>query len=327
MLGAKIYGYALAPYTQPNMFEALNLSTRCIHQENDIREYNKIEAVINEFAPEVVFHLAAQPLVRRSYRAPLETLSVNVNGTANVLEACKRCPSVQSIIIVTTDKCYENKEEAIPFTENDRLGGHDIYSASKACAELLTSSYRDAFYSENPIVASARAGNVIGGGDWSEDRLIPDIVRALYSNETLSIRSPDAIRPWQHVLDPLCRYLILAEKLTKNASYYAGAFNFGPSNESLRTVKDVLTAFLSIWQDDNKNRILYEKFDTLHEATILSLDSSKAHKILQWTPLLDFNSTITLTAQWYKTFIDQKSSSAKLYQITEDTINSYMDHS
>lgn len=323
LLGSKIYGYALPPETDPNMFEALGLSDYCEQTLDDIRDRACLDQAMAAFEPEIVFHLAAQPLVRRSYREPIETLSTNIMGTAHVLEACKRSSSVKAVVIVTSDKCYENLEQQQAYQEDDRLGGHDIYSTSKACAELVTSGYRDAFFTDGPMVGTARAGNVIGGGDWSADRLIPDAVRAIFAREELKIRHPDAIRPWQHVLDPLCGYLLLAEGLfNKQHPELLGAFNFGPTHESAKTVKEVVTAFFSYWPD-GPEWLHFEDPEKFHEARLLSLDFSKAHKLLNWSPALDLSSALELTAKWYKAFEENENDPVFMREMTRASIQEY----
>lgn len=239
-LGAQVIGVSLSPETEPNHWDLLGLDLD--DRRVDIRDADAILNIFTETKPELVFHLAAQPLVRRSYRDPLETWSTNVMGTANVLDACRLTESVRAIVVVTTDKCYENQEWPWGYRENDRLGGHDPYSASKAGAELVAASYRHAFFSneDGPLLATARAGNVIGGGDWSEDRLIPDLVRATVNNQSLEIRSPNATRPWQHVLESLSGYLLLGQKLLEGQKDFAAPWNFGPEPEGNRSVAEVL---------------------------------------------------------------------------------------
>jgi CDP-glucose 4,6-dehydratase len=244
-------------------------------------------------------------------------------GTAHVLEACKSSPSVKAVVIVTSDKCYENLEQEQAYKEDDRLGGHDIYSTSKACAELVTSGYRDAFFTNGPMVATARAGNVIGGGDWSADRLIPDAVRAIFAREELKIRYPDAIRPWQHVLDPLCGYLLLAEGLYRGDRDLLGAFNFGPTHESAKTVKQVVSAFFSYWPE-GPEWLHFEDPEKFHEARLLSLDFSKAHNQLNWSPALDLASALELTATWYMAFRENPGNQEFMREITRASITEYV---
>ncbi|MDH5655975.1 MAG: CDP-glucose 4,6-dehydratase, partial [Spirochaetia bacterium] len=238
-LSAKVSGFSLDPEADPNHWNLI--SSRAVDVRGDINHFENLKAAITEAKPEIVFHLAAQPLVRRSYREPLNTWQTNVAGTANLLEACRSVKSVKAVVVITTDKCYENKEWEWGYRENDRLGGHDPYSASKAACELVVDSYRKSFFNEKGVlIASARAGNVIGGGDWSEDRLLPDLVRAISEKKILEIRSPGATRPWQHVLDPLAGYLLLGQKLLEGGGEFAEAWNFGPTHEGNRTVKELL---------------------------------------------------------------------------------------
>ena len=299
-LGAEVTGLSLPPETEHNHWNLLNLAIddrRC-----DIRDVVSVEQIIKNIQPEMVFHLAAQPLVRRSYRDPLETWSTNVMGTANVLEACRHTPSVQAIVAITTDKCYENYELSRGYREDDRLGGYDPYSASKAGSELVAASYRRAFLDAEAgaLLATARAGNVIGGGDWSEDRLIPDLIRAISEQKSLEIRSPNATRPWQHVLESLSGYLVLGQKLLMGYQDVAGPWNFGPEPEDNRTVSEVLKKLNKDW-----TVIRWHETGTPqpHEASLLYLDSDKAHRKLNWQPVWNIDSTIEKTADWYKQWL------------------------
>lgn len=302
-LGAEVTGIALPPETAPNHWDLLGLAID--DRRLDIRDADALQRAVCESLPEIVFHLAAQPLVRRSYRAPLETWSTNVMGTANVLEACRQTPSVRAIVVVTTDKCYENREWVWGYREIDRLGGHDPYSASKAAAELVAASYRSAFFGEDavPLLATARAGNVIGGGDWSEDRLIPDLVRALAQGQSLEIRSPQARRPWQHVLESLSGYLLLGQKLLEGDKNFAEAWNFGPEPEGNRTVAEVLSKLAHHWAALNWRTT--EKPQP-HEAKLLYLDSSKAYRRLAWCPVWNLEDTLQKTADWYRAWLDSR---------------------
>jgi len=305
-LGAEITGVALQGQMQPNHWDLLSLVINDVRL--DIRDEMSISRVINETQPEIVFHLAAQPLVRRSYREPLETWSTNVMGTANILEACRNTSSVRAIIIVTTDKCYINRDWDWGYRENDRLGGYDPYSASKASSELVAASYRDAYFKKkngkrnSPQLATARAGNVIGGGDWSEDRLIPDIVRSIQCAETLGIRMPQATRPWQHVLEPLSGYLLLGERLLGGDESCAEAWNFGPDMDGNRRVVDVLGGLANHWQNLRWRDNSYAAQE--HEARLLYLDSSKARSRLGWNPIWKFERTLEYTAKWYKIWME-----------------------
>jgi CDP-glucose 4,6-dehydratase len=306
-LGADVVGISLAPETQPNHWNLLGLESSVHHHELDVRQAPEIVRVVQATQPEVVFHLAAQPLVRRSYRDPLETWSINVMGTANVLEACRQTRSVRAILAVTTDKCYENQEWAWGYRETDRLGGHDPYSASKAGSELVAASYRSAFFhaDDAPLLATARAGNVIGGGDWSENRLIPDLVRAMAARQSIEIRSPNATRPWQHVLESLSGYLLLGQKLIEGDRKFDGAWNFGPERSGNRTVADVLNRLQIHWPEIRWHQTALQQ---PHEANLLYLDSAKAHGQLGWQPLWSLDTTLETTADWYRTFQSSQTS-------------------
>lgn len=301
-LGAEVVGIALPPESSLNHWDLLGLPVT--EHRFDIRDFGALLKVFEETQPEVVFHLAAQPLVRRSYRQPLETWSTNVMGTANVLEACRHSDSVRAIVAVTTDKCYENFEWPWGYRENDRLGGHDPYSASKAGSELVAASYRKAYFNQNlsPLLATARAGNVIGGGDWSEDRLIPDLVRAVSSGDSLEVRSPRSTRPWQHVLESLNGYLQLGVKLMNGDRLFADAWNFGPAQDGNRSVEAVLHALSQYWEAVRWHVNAPESQP--HEATLLYLDSSKARSLLQWEPVWDIDETMRRTAEWYKAWLE-----------------------
>jgi CDP-glucose 4,6-dehydratase len=298
-LGAHVSGVSLSPEARHNHWSLLNL--KIDDRRHDIRDFGGIKHVIDSIEPEIVFHLAAQPLVRRSYRDPLETWSTNVMGTANILEACRHQPSVRAIVGITTDKCYQNNEWEWGYRENDRLGGHDAYSASKAGAELVAASYRSAFFgtSGSPLLATARAGNVIGGGDWSEDRLIPDLVRAIAARQSLEIRSPNATRPWQHVLESLSGYLLLGQKLIEGDQNFDCAWNFGPERSGNRTVADVLTRLQTHWPEMQWHQTSAQQ---PHEANMLYLDSAKAHAELGWQPVWNLDTTLEKTADWYRAF-------------------------
>ncbi len=295
-LGARVSGFSLPPPTQPNHWDLLKLDVD--DRRGDIRDAGAVANAIRESSPSVVFHLAAQPLVRASYRDPLETWASNVLGVAHVLEACRHSP-VRAVVIITTDKVYENHEWAWGYRENDRLGGHDPYSASKAAAEIVVDSYRKSFFSKFPscLVASARAGNVIGGGDWSEDRLVPDLVRATEANQPLEIRSPKSTRPWQHVLDCLSGYLQLGQRLLEGDTAFADAFNFGPAASDNRKVEDLLTLLGEHWP-----RLQWVRGATadLHESGLLYLDSSKARAQLGWRPVWKLGDCVRETAEWYR---------------------------
>ncbi len=317
-LGAEVTGFAHSPTSKPNMFEAAHVAEGVTSVTGDIRDYEALVKALGDAKPEIVFHLAAQPLVRASYKNPKETYEINVLGTVNLLEAVRKTSGVQSVVVVTTDKCYENNEWIYPYRENDRLGGHDPYSNSKACAELVTDSYRRSFLAEQGVsVATARAGNVIGGGDWSEDRLIPDVMRSVFENKSLVIRNPQSLRPWQHVLDPLFGYLLLAESLATAGAQFAQAWNFAPS-EKTKTVEELLT----ILQSSLNRPVDWRKEGEAqpHEAKLLQLDATKARELLKWSSKLTFSESIGLTADWYKAYYDDKS----VRDITLEQIKKYM---
>lgn len=309
-LGAEVFGYALEPETTPSHYELAPLK---IHSEiADIRDYKRMLHSFSTVRPDIVFHLAAQPYVRRSYTYPIETMNTNIMGTANVLEACRQTDSVRATVIITSDKCYENREWVWGYRENDPMGGFDPYSASKGCAELVAASWRNSFFhpdqfgkTHHTLVASARAGNVIGGGDWGEDRLIPDLVRAAEAQKTVVIRSPRATRPWQHVLEPLSGYLLLGQKLMEGRKDYAEAFNFGPADEGSITVGEVVRRFKSHW--DGFEYELKPDSNQPHEAGLLKLDCSKARSRLNWLPLWDAAQALEKTAAWYKNYYLQNS--------------------
>jgi CDP-glucose 4,6-dehydratase len=300
-LGAKVTGVSIAPRTTPSHWDLLGL--KLDDRRIDIRDAEAVGSAVHEAAPEIIFHLAAQSLVRQSYRDPLETWSTNVIGTANVLEACRRRAGVRGVVVITTDKCYENREWDWSYRETDRLGGRDPYSASKAGAELVVASYRDAFFKqpESPLVASARAGNVIGGGDWCEDRLIPDAVRAITRGAVLQVRFPDAARPWQHVLEPLSGYLLLGQRLLEGRGEFAQAWNFGPAVEGNHTVVEVLSRLKRSWQALQWQVACDEQ---PHEAQQLQLDSARARHRMGWLPIWSLDEALDATAQWYRAHME-----------------------
>ena len=322
--GAKVSGIALRPNTKPSLFQALELEKKIRNNFCDIRNFKKISEIIKKEKPEIVFHLAAQPLVRDSYDNPLYTFGTNIMGTANILQAIKETDTVRVAVIITTDKVYENRESGLPFKENDKLGGYDPYSASKAAAEIVISSYIRSFFDpvdynkkHKILIASARAGNVIGGGDWQKDRLIPDIVRAIFEkNKEIIIRNPDAIRPWQYVLEPLYGYLLLAKKLYEGKKDFSGAWNFGPNNKNYLTVEELVKTTLELLGQG-----IYEiqKDFTKHEAQLLKLDSGKAKKLLNWQAKLDIKTILKLTCDWYQAFYNKQD----IIKLTNQQINNF----
>lgn len=300
-MGAKVYGLALEPDTDPNHWSLLNLDIQ--QKIIDIRDYQTLTEAISVWQPDMVFHLAAQPIVRLSYIEPRETWSTNVMGTVNLLEACRHITSVKSIVVITSDKCYENHEKKEGYTEADRLGGHDPYSASKAATELVVDSYRKSYFEQQDVLlATARAGNVIGGGDWSVDRLIPDAVRSVMTNMPLEVRSPQSSRPWQHVLDSLSGYLLLGQKLLERQVAYAQAWNFGPDSEQFATVSDVLESIHAHWPAFSWH---ISDDASLHETICLGINSDKARKQLAWKSVWDLNQATENTALWYKKFVEE----------------------
>jgi len=301
-LGAKVFGYALPPTTTPNLFDYANAGHGLESQIGDVRDLEALCSFTEMVAPEIVIHMAAQALVRYSYKNPVETYSTNVMGTVHVLEAVRRTTSVRAVLVVTTDKCYENQEWVWGYREGDPLGGYDPYSNSKGCAELVVASYRSSFfnsdrYSTHKVaIATARSGNVIGGGDWSKDRLVPDILASLESNECINIRNPNSIRPWQHVLDPLHGYLMLAEKLYAEGSAFAEAWNFGPADEDIKPVSWIAQKMIELWGPNATWRIIDD--NQLHEATFLKLDISKARSKLGWLPSTRLETALEMVVAW-----------------------------
>ncbi len=303
-LGAKVHGYALAPESDPNLFASARVIEHVEHEVGDIRDLDRLERSIAAFKPEVVFHMAAQPLVRRSYANPIETYSTNVMGTVHVLDAVRRVPSVGAVVIITSDKCYQNHERLLGYCEDDRLGGFDPYSNSKACAELVTASYRSSYFSpasfaEHKIaLASARAGNVIGGGDWSEDRLVPDMIRGFLAGQPVHIRYPQAIRPWQHVLEPLAGYIALAERLLEQGTEFDGAWNFGPADDDAWPVARMADALTALWGPGAG--WVRDTAENPHEAGFLKLDAGKARSLLNWHPRLHVEQALRWVVDWFQ---------------------------
>lgn len=322
-LGAEVDGYALQAPSEPNHVALLQLKAKS--RIDDIRDCEKLKAAFAESQPEIVFHLAAQPLVRLSYREPVETFASNVMGTANVLEAARQTPSVKAIVVVTSDKCYENREWVWGYRENDPMGGYDPYSASKGCSELVAASYRNSFFNNasygvkhNTLLASCRAGNVIGGGDWAEDRLVPDIMKAANEGRSVEIRNPYATRPWQHVLEPLSGYLLVGQRLLSRDVAAATSWNFGPEEEGSLSVGELAKLIKPLWPKVDFQ--VSAPKEAPHEAGLLKLDCSKAHQLLKWKPVWNAGKTIERTVAWYRAFYEGKSlaTAADLEKYIED---------
>jgi CDP-glucose 4,6-dehydratase len=305
-LGAHVIGYALEPYTERDNFVATGLSDKITHIIGDVREFQELRKVFEKHRPEFVFHLAAQPIVRESYVSPKETYDINIGGTVNMLECCRLTDSVRVIINVTSDKCYENQEWIWGYRESDPMGGYDPYSSSKGCSELVTAAYRKSFFNPNDFkvhrksLASARAGNVIGGGDWQKDRIIPDCIRALESNKPVEVRNPNAMRPWQHLLEPLSGYLLLASRMYEEPQKFCNAWNFGPNHDSIIPVAEVADKVVTLW--GNGSWIDLSNENAPHEAKLLSLDISKAKMYLKWFPIWNTEKAIEKTVDWYKEY-------------------------
>ena len=300
-LGAEVCGFAVSPPSEPSLFVRAGVARRCRHVLGDVRDLESLSREMQAFKPEIVIHMAAQALVRLSYNQPVETFDTNVIGTVNVLDAARRCASVQAIVNVTSDKCYENKEWVWGYRESDPMGGYDPYSASKGCAELVASAFARSYFSRDggPALGSGRAGNVIGGGDWALDRLIPDMIRGFLKNEDVPIRRPESVRPWQHVLEPLSGYLLLAEKLHGGRQAFAGGWNFGPPQSAVQTVRVVADAICGLWGAPCR-WVDASDPDAVHEATLLQLDSTKAQVQLGWRPRWDFREALAATVEWYQ---------------------------
>lgn len=302
-LGAEVKGFALEPPTAPALFYESRVGEEMTSEIGDIRDRDAITKSLVDFNPDILIHMAAQPLVRYSYREPVETYATNVMGTVHVLEAARQCANLCAIVNVTTDKCYENREWAWGYRENEPMGGHDPYSNSKGCAELVTAAFRNSFFHtpESAALASARAGNVIGGGDWADDRLIPDILRAFEKGEPVIIRNPLATRPWQHVLDPLSGYLVLAEKLFEKGKSFAEGWNFGPRDEDVRPVQWILNRMVKIWGGEASWEL--DTSPRPHEARYLKLDISKARSHLQWSPTWDLDTALERVIAWHQAWL------------------------
>lgn len=316
-MGAEVVGYSLAPDTNPSLFEVTKLGSKMKSIIADIRDLESLKSALIAAKPEIVIHMAAQPLVRLSYSIPVETYATNVMGTVHLLEAVRSTPSVRATVIVTTDKCYENQERLEGYREDEAMGGYDPYSSSKGCAELVTAAYRRSFFRDTPCaVASARAGNVIGGGDWAMDRLIPDIMRSIVKNEKVQVRNPRAIRPWQHVLEPLSGYLVLAQSLYLKGQdkdqTYAQAFNFGPEESDAKEVEWIVSRLVEKWGEGADYEILNRDGVAPHEAKFLKLDISKAKRVLNWSPKWNNEKALDQIVEWHKAFKDDKADMTKM---------------
>lgn len=322
-MGAKVIGYALAAPTHPSLFAVANVAEGMTHIESDIRDFTALSSVFKKYQPEIVIHMAAQALVRYSYSNPIETYSTNVMGTVNLLEAARLTNSVRAIVNVTSDKCYENREWAWGYRENEPMGGYDPYSNSKGCAELVASAYRSSYFNPDKFtdhgvaLASARAGNVIGGGDWAEDRLIPDIIRALTQGKPVSIRNPHAIRPWQHVLEPLSGYLMLAQKLFEGGAAYGEGWNFGPNDQDAKPVSWIVDHLTRAWGDGAS--WLMDNGVHPHEAHYLKLDCSKAKSRLGWHPKWHLKDALSEIIDWHHSYRDGRN----MRDFTLDQIQQY----
>jgi CDP-glucose 4,6-dehydratase len=323
-LGSSVVGYSLPPPTKPSLFESARVEEGMTSILGDVRNLDEVQAAIFKYKPEIVFHLAAQPLVRYSYLNPVETYATNIMGTVNILESIRQSDTVRLAVIVTSDKCYENKEWVWGYRESDSMGGKDPYSSSKGCAELVAAAYQNSYFtkkideSQNKSIATARAGNVIGGGDWAADRIIPDIMKAFLESRTVLIRNPNAVRPWQHVLEPLRGYLMLAEGLWNQGEEYLGGWNFGPGNEDARPVSWIVELVSQLW-GKNAGWELMDTKDHLHEALYLRLDCSKANSVLGWLSKLHLSEALEWTVEWYKSYGQGRN----MMQLTENQIARY----
>ena len=327
-LGARVHGFALEPPTNPSLFDQLDLASQLDHEIGDIRDRDAVERSLQRAAPDFVFHLAAQPLVRLSYEQPVETYATNVMGTVHVLDSLRRLNRGCAAVFATTDKCYENREWVHSYREEDPLGGHDPYSSSKGAAEIAIAAYRRSFFGSLPVkIASARAGNVIGGGDWALDRIVPDSIRSLERGEAIPVRNKRSTRPWQHVLEPLSGYLSLAARLAEEeggGSPLCAAFNFGPALASNRTVAELVQELLKHWPGDWADR---SDPNAVHEATLLNLATDKAFHLLGWLPVWSFGESLATTARWYRTAHELgRNRAAELLQLTRSQIEDYECH-
>lgn len=321
MLGAEVHGYALPADFTPSLWEATRLAPLVPGTLADIRDGTLVATALKAFRPEVVLHLAAQPLVRASYQIPAETYATNVMGTVHLLEAVRRCDAVRAVVVVTSDKCYDNREWPWPYREQDALGGRDPYSSSKACVELLCASWRDSFLQDNgTLLATARAGNVVGGGDWSPDRLVPDALRAWEQGEALTLRNPHATRPWQHVLEPLYGYLMLAQALAEGRDDAAAAWNFGPDSDGVASVAEVITQLSALWPEPAAWHTKTQAQQP-HEAGLLALDSARARHLLGWRPRWTLRQTLERTVEWHSAW----RSGANMQAFTREQIVAFQD--
>jgi CDP-glucose 4,6-dehydratase len=323
-LGAEVIGYALDPYSEKDNFVASRVADRITDIRGDIRDFEKLAGIFRTYSPDFVFHLAAQALVRRGYENPRETYDVNIGGTVNVLECCRLNSSAKVIINITSDKCYENREWIWGYRENDPMGGYDPYSSSKGCAELVTAAYRNSFFNPGVVgdhgksLSTVRAGNVIGGGDWAQDRIIPDCIRALEAGEPIRVRNPQAVRPWQFVLEPLGGYLLLGAMMTQHPDAYGGAWNFGPEGAATLTVREIVELAIESWGSGSWEPV--PNVQREHEATLLSLDISKARYKLGWAPCLGTKGAIEKTVSWYHA----SASGDDIYRLDREQIETYM---
>ena len=321
-IGADVVGYALPPELDENHFNVIGLDKLIHHIDGDIRDFTALKRVFDDFQPEFLFHLAAQAIVKFSYEEPKLTFDTNVGGSVNILEAVRLTPSLRSVIYVTSDKCYKNREWLWGYRENDELGGHDPYSASKAGAEIVFSAYMDSFLNKRKGfgAASVRAGNVIGGGDWAENRVVPDCIKALRSGQPIILRNPDSTRPWQHVLEPLSGYLLLAAEMYRSSVEYSGAWNFGPRGKAIRTVQDLAKRIVEFWGEGEVQTKIKQDV-TAYEAKLLHLNCDKAYQILRWYPRWDFDRAVDETTHWYKEVISGKPA----LEISEQQIKTYIE--
>ena len=323
-MGAEVAGYALAPPTTQNLFDLGAVAQGMESVIGDIRDLSRLRKVLVEKDPQIIFHMAAQPLVRSSYQNPVDTYSINIMGTVHLLEAARSTRNLKAIINITSDKCYQNREWLRPYREDDPMGGFDPYSSSKGCAELVSAAYRSSYFNEyeyarhGVAIATARAGNVIGGGDWAKDRLVPDLINAFGHGQIAKIRNPNAVRPWQHVMEPLRGYLILAERLFRDGPNFSGGWNFGPQNDDAKSVQWIVERLAALWGKDAKWELL--NTNSIHEAQNLKLDNSKARNELNWSPVLELEHALHLTIDWVRKLQEGEN----MQEVTLEQINSYM---